>query len=281
MTRDQSTLDQMNREQMTRPHWKRKRTLFFFELVPTLKGPLLWVAFLSLGLLIIPVRFIFAGEFSVNGQLLGQELRLNYALAIGYSTITFLTTLFALCLCMERTGSHVYLRNNDLLVLARTMSRPVFYLAKLASVLIPTMIYGLLSILLFWEELYRIAGVNLFRVFFLFLPLALSMTCLVSIYFLLRHFLGNFLIFFLWLLLLPVIYVANLWHYYGGPLREGTHHTSIFGWLPQFGGIHAYSLGLVGDAFLRDETWSALVNGLAWTALALILGLFIFKRKRL
>lgn len=266
---------------MTQSAWKRNRILFLFELVPTLKGPLPWTALLGLGLLIIPVRFIFVGEFSVNGQLLGQELRLNYVLAVGYSTITFLTTLFALSLCMERTSNHHYLRNHDLLVLSRSMPRPLFYAAKLASVLIPTLVYAVLSILLFWEELYRIAGVNLFKIFYLILPLSLSLTCLVSLYFFMRHFLGNFMIFFLWLLLLPILYVANLWQYYGGAFRAGSENHSVLEWLPQFGGIHAFSLGLVGDAFLRDETGFAVVNLGLWTSLALGCGIFTFIRKRL
>lgn len=265
---------------MTRPAWKRKRTLLLFELVPALRGPLLWVALFSLGLVIIPVRFIFVGEFSVNGQLLGQELRLNYVLAVGYSTIVFLTTLLTLCLCLDRTGNH-YLRNNDLLILSRAFGRSAFYIAKIASVLVPAAIYGALAITLFWEELYRIAGVNLFRVFLLILPLTLSMGCLVSLYFLMRHFFGNFIIFFLWLLLLPVIYVGNLWSYYAGVFREGAPRIPILGILPQFGGIHAYSLGLVGDVFLREDAWHAVANGSLWTAMALATGLWVFSRKRL
>ena len=141
---------------MTRPAWKRKLYLLLFELVPTLKGPLLWVALASLGLLVIPVRFIFVGEFSVNGQLLAQELRLNYVLAVGYSTIVFLTTLLTLSLCLDRTGIH-YLRNNDLLVLARSFGRPAFYLTKMLSVLVPAIVFAALGLTLFWEELYRLA----------------------------------------------------------------------------------------------------------------------------
>jgi hypothetical protein len=265
---------------MTRPAWKRKRSLILFELLPALKGPLVWVALASLVLLAIPVRYIFVGEFAVNGQMLGQALRLNYVLAVGYSAIVFLTTLFTLCLCLDRTGNH-YLRNNDLLMLSRALGRPVFYMAKMASVLIPAVAYASLAIILFWEELYRIAGVNLFRVFLLILPLSLSMACLVSLYFLMRHFLGNFMIFFLWLLFLPVIYVGNLWRYYGGVLREGASRMPVFGILPQFGGIHAFSLGLVGDVFIRDETWHALANGALWTIVAMATGLYAFSRKRL
>lgn len=265
---------------MTRPAWKRKRSLLYFELLPVLKGPLPWAALASLVLLVIPIRIIFTGEFSVNGQQVGLDPRLNYVLAVGYSTIVFLTTLFALCLCLDRTGAH-YLRNNDLLMLSRALGRPIIYLAKMASVLLPSMLYGAVALSLFWEELYRIAGVNLFRIFLLILPLSLSMACLVSLYFLMRHFLSNFMNFFIWLLLLPVIYVGNLWRYYAGMFRDGSPHVPILELLPQFGGIHAYSLGLIGDKFVRDDTWHALANGSVWTAVALAAGLYVFSRKRL
>jgi len=51
--------------------------------------------------------------------------------------------------------------------------------------------------------------------------------------------------------------------------------------LPQFGGIHAYSLGMIGDKFMRDETWHALANGAVWTVVAVSAGLYLFSRKRL
>ena len=265
---------------MTQPNWNRKRALLVFEMLPAVKGPLFWVALASLGLLVIPVRFIFVGEFSVNGQPLCQGLRLNYVLAVGYSSIVFLTTLFTLCLCLDRTGAH-YLKNNDLLILSRSLSRPIFYLAKIGSVLLPSIVYGSLAILLFWEELYRIAGINLFRVFLLIFPLSLSMSCLVGLYFLIRNFMGNFMIFFLWLLFLPVIYFVNLWRHYGGILRDGESHSSLMGFFPQFGGIHAYSLGLVGDWFIRGDSLFALVNCTAWTVFALGAGLYFFSKRRL
>lgn len=107
------------------------------------------------------------------------------------------------------------------------------------------------------------------------------MMCLVTLYFFMRHFLSNFLLFFLWLLLLPIIYVVNLWHYYGGALRAGTDPGSILGWLPQFGGMHAYSLGIIDDTFLRKDAWLALVNGALWTLLALVCGVLLFNRKKL
>ena len=251
-----------------------------FEIIPALKGPLLWAALGSLLLLLLPVRFLSLGEFSVNGQPVGQAYRLIYVLAVGYSTVVFLTTLFTLCLCLDRTGPH-YLRNNDLLVLSRAVGRPAFYLAKMASVLLPSLVFAALGLTVLWEELFRVAGVNVYRILLLILPLALSMACLVSLYFLMRNFLGNFMIFFLWLLLLPILYVANLWKYYGGALREGSAHFSVVGLLPQFGGLHAHALGMVHDFFRRDESWQAMGNGALWTALALAAGLLVFSRKRL
>ncbi len=258
----------------------RLRAIILFELAPTLKGPLPWAALAGLMITVIPIRFIMVGDLRVNGELVGQALRLNYVVAIGYSTIAFLATLFTLCFCLDRTGPH-FLRNNDLLILSRAVGRPQFYLAKMVSVLIPSLIYESLAVILFWEELYRVAGVNLSHVFILILPLGLSMLCLVSLYFLMRNFLGNFMIFFLWLLLLPVIYVANLWGIYAGVLRESGAFAQTINLLPQFGGIHAWSMGTVSDFFMRDQSWHALINGAVWTVAALAAGLFIFARKRL
>ena len=260
---------------------KAWRSLLVFELMPSVKGPLLWAALGGLALLILPVRIIAMGEFSFNGQLIGQESRLAYVLLGGHSWIVFMTTLLTLCLCLDRTGAH-FLRNNDLLVLSRAVGRPSFYLAKMASVLAPSLLYGLLALTLFWEELYRNAGVNLWRVFALFLPLSLSMACLASLYFLLRNFLGNFMIFFLWLFLLPILYVGNLWRYLApAALREGAPQFPVLGLLPQFGGIHAYSLGMVHDAYRGPDAWLALVKCGLWTAAAVAAGVWIFSRKRL
>jgi hypothetical protein len=258
----------------------RLRAVLLFELAPVIKGPLLWAALASLVVLVVPIRYIMVGDIYNNGELVGKALRLNYVVAIGYSTIVFLTTLFALCFCLDRAGNH-YLRNNDLLILSRNVGRPAFYLAKIASVFMPALAYGFTAIALFWEELYRVAGVNISNVFILILPLGLGTLCLVSLYFLMRNFAGNFMIFFLWLLLLPVIYVVNLWTSYAGFLREGGGITRMINALPQFGGLHAWSLGTVSDFFMRPESWHALVNCSVWTAGSLVVGLFLFGRKRL
>lgn len=258
----------------------RLRAVLLFELAPVIKGPLLWAALASLILLVVPIRYIMVGDIYNNGELVGKALRLNYVVAIGYSTIVFLTTLFALCFCLDRAGNH-YLRNNDLLILSRNVGRPAFYLAKIASVFIPALAYGFIAIALFWEELYRVAGVNISNVFILIFPLGLGTLCLVSLYFLMRNFAGNFMIFFLWLLLLPVIYVVNLWSSYAGVLAEGGGFTRIINLLPRFGGIHAWSLGTVSDFFMRPESWLALANCAAWTAGSLAVGLFLFSKKRL
>jgi hypothetical protein len=258
----------------------RVRAILLFELAPAIKGPLLWAALAGLILLVVPIRYIMVGDIKVNGELVGQALRLNYVTAIGYSTIVFLTTLFALCFCLDRTGTH-YLRNNDLLILSRNVGRPAFYLAKIASVFMPALAYAWVAICLFWEELYRVAGVNLPKIFLLIFPLGLGTLCLVSLYFLMRNFMGNFMIFFLWLLLLPVIYVVNLWTHYAGFLREGGTFTRAVSLLPQFGGLHVWSLGAVRDFFWRPEAWHSMINAAVWTAIALAGGLFLFMKKRL
>jgi hypothetical protein len=258
----------------------RLRAILLFEMTPFFKSPLPWAALASLILLVLPIRFIMVGDIHVNGELVGQALRLNYVVVIGYSTIVFLTTMLTLCFCLDRTGTH-YLRNNDLLILSRAVGRPQFYLAKMASVLIPSLAFGVLAVALFWEELYRVAGVNLSHVFILIAPLALSTFCLANLYFLMRNFMGNFTIFFLWFLLLPVIYVANLWRYYAGSLRESGPIANLINMLPQFGGVHAWSLGTVSDFFMRQESWHALANVALWSAVALATGLSVFSRKRL
>lgn len=265
---------------MTASALKKIQSLSLFEIMPSLRGSFIYLAFGSLLLLVIPVRIIFAGDFVVNGQAVGMDPRLNYVIAVGYSILVFLTTLFSLTMCLDRAGTD-YLRNNDLLILARSVTRPAFYFSKMFSVLIPVIIFEFLAITLFWEELYRIAGINLFQLFFLIGPLTLGMICLISLYFLMRHFMGSFMIIFVNLLLLPIIYVANLWRYYAGHIRENVPQFPLLGVLPQFGGVHAYSLGLIGDQFCREDTWLALLNVTAWTIVACLLGLWLFTKKRL
>ena len=126
----------------------RLRAVLLFELAPVIKGPLLWAALASLIVLVVPIRYIMVGDIYNNGELVGKALRLNYVVAIGYSTIVFLTTLFALCFCLDRAGNH-YLRNNDLLILSRNVGRPAFYLAKIASVFMPALAYDGTEILMF------------------------------------------------------------------------------------------------------------------------------------
>src|SRR5690606_30835885 len=99
--------------------------------------------------------------------------------------------------------------------------------------------------------------------------------------FLMRNFLGNFMIFFLWMLMLPVIYTGNMWRYYAGWMHEEGLFVTVLGLLPQFGGIHVHSLGAIIPRLLRDESWHALVNGAAWSLLGLLAGVFFFSRKRL
>jgi hypothetical protein len=259
----------------------RVRAMLLFELAPALKGPLPWAALAGLLVLVVPIRFVMSGEIHVaNGELIGKALRVNTVLVVGYSTIAFLTTLFTLSFCLDRTGPH-YMRNNDLLILSRDVGRPAFFLAKMASVLIPSLAYGILAITVFWGELLRIAGIDLHQVFLLIFPLGLSMACIVGLYFLMRNFMGNFMIFFLWLLFLPVSYVVNLWRYYGNVISEAGPVSRIIGMLPQFGGVHAWSLGLVSDSLRKEHAWHALANMGLWAAISMAAGFYLFTRKRL
>lgn len=251
-----------------------------FELGPSFKGPLPWAALGGLLPLLVLVRYFSAGEMSINGRLIGQETRLVPLLAMGHTLVVALSTLLTLCLCLDRTGAH-YLRNNDLLMLSRSLGRPSFYLAKMASVLIPAILYSALALFIFWEELFRHAGVNLWRIGALLPPLVLVLCCLIAVYYLMRNAFSNFLIFFLLLFLLPVIYLGNLWNYYSGLLGEGLPRIDGLGFLPQLGVVLLNSLGLVHERFRCDDAWMSLLNVGAWTFVAAGLGLWIFGRKRL
>jgi hypothetical protein len=260
---------------------KAWRSVLAFELAPTLKGPLVWAALAGLILLELPIWVISNGQFSFNGQLIGRESRLTYVLWIGHSYIALLTTLLTLCLCLDRTGPH-FLRNNDLLVLARAVGRISFYFAKVASVLVPALIFAASALALFWLELWRQTGINHAAVFAHLLPLWLSLACLVCLYFLMRNYMGNFIIFFLWLLLLPFIYLGNGWRYFAPEAwREGVPAFFSLSFLPQFGGLHIHSLGQVGAMAPMEHAWVALLNCGAWTLGAALAGAWLFTRKRL
>jgi hypothetical protein len=89
------------------------------------------------------------------------------------------------------------------------------------------------------------------------------------------------MIFFLWLLFLPVIYVVNLWRYYGNVISEAGPVARLIGMMPQFGGVHAWSLGVVSDGLRKEYAWHALANMGLWTGVAVGAGIYLFNRKRL
>jgi hypothetical protein len=241
------------------------------------KGPLFWIALACLFVLPLPVRMAYGGEIMILGRTVGESYRLAVALVGGFSVLMFFSTLYTLCLCLERTGSH-YLRSNDLLILARATGRFPFYAAKLASVFLNAFLYGALGLIGLWEELSRIGASGATRLFPLLLPLGMNLACLIAVYFFLRNFFRNFLIFFLWLIALPVLFLAGLWHCYADPLKGGLR---VFLWLPQLGGLHAWALGAVHPALDRPEADWALLNVGLWTAVAFTAGALIFLRKRL
>lgn len=260
---------------------KSWRSVLAFELAPSFKGPLVWAALVGLLLLELPIWVISNGQFSFNGQLIGRESRLTYVLWIGHTYIALLTTLLTLCLCLDRTGPQ-FLRNNDLLVLSRAVGRITFYFAKVASVLAPALLFTLAALGIFWLELMRQTGIHHAAVFAHLLPLWLSLACLVSLYFLMRNFMGNFIIFFLWLLLLPFIYLGNGWRYFAPEAwREGVPAFFSLSFLPQFGGLHIHALGKVQAMASVEHTAVAIVNCSLWTVGAALLGAWLFSRKRL
>ena len=111
--------------------------LLAFELLPSVKGPLVWAALAGLALLVLPVRDHLHGRsFSFNGQLIGQESRLAYVLFGGL----FLDRLHDhLAHPVPVPGPH-----RGPLPAQQRPAGPVpvrgaapFYLAKMASVLVP------------------------------------------------------------------------------------------------------------------------------------------------
>jgi hypothetical protein len=185
--------------------------------------------------------------------------------------------LYALSLCLERSGFH-YLRDNDVLVLARSVGRVPFYAAKVGAVFLNAGVYATVGFLWLWQELVRIGASGVAKLLALLLPLALTLACVIAVYFALRNLLRNFLIFFLWLLALPLFFFAGLWHCYADSLKGGLRTLLI---LPQFGGLHAWALGVVLPSLYRPEADWAPVNMILWSLAAFAVGLAIFLRKKL
>ncbi len=252
-----------------------------FEAGEALRGTALWVGLAVLTLFLLGVKGLFSGDFVLNGQALSHQVRLVYFLGVGYSMLTFLTTLYGLAVCVERTGTG-YLRGNDLLLLARPVSRSVFYFGKMGGALAAVFFFSVISVSLFWVALYWYSGVNLYGLLWLVAPQCLGLAALVSLFFWLRQFLGNVTVFFICIALLPFSYASNLWYYYGATLRESLQ--TAWSWpqfLPQFGGLHAFALGLVQDFYFRPATWVAVANIGLWILLALVAGALRFRRRLL
>ena len=256
------------------------KALIHFESKLWLRNP---INFFALGALFIFLWFLKAGFTSnlmINGQSVALQYRVIYLLAFGYSCVSLITTLYTLCLCLERLGAG-YLQQNDWLILSRGVSRGEFHFAKLFSVILFVSAFGALSIFAFWATLYFFSGENLYRILWLIFPLALVQTTVAALFFGLRQFLAAFPLFFGFLLVLPIFYVSQLWKYYGGILRGNTSIESELHWIPDFGGVHAFSLGVVQDFFYRPHAYWALINIVCWSILGLALGIWAFQRKRL
>jgi len=251
--------------------------LMRFEFQSGLRGPLFWIALICLLSLSLPIRMAYGGEFVLMGRAVDDSSRLAVALTVGYSVLVFFTTLYALCLCLERAGFH-YLKQNDILVLARSVGRIPFYAAKISAAFLNAMLYGTAGLLWMWVELTRIGVPGGGRLFLLALPLALNLACVIAVYFALRNFLGNFLIFFVWLAMLPALFLTGLLHAYVDSLKAG---LKIFLWLPQLGGLHAWALGVAHPALARPDSAWTLFGVAGWTVFAACFGAWVFGRKRL
>jgi len=139
-------------------------------------------------------------------------------------------------------------------------------------------LYGTLGLLFLWEELFRVGAAQSGRLLFLLLPLGLTVACIITVYFSLRNFLGNFLIFFIWLVALPVFFLTGLWHYYADTLNGNFRFLLL---LPQLGGLHAWAMGMIHSSLERPQTSWALLNVVCWMLATLTLGSVVFMRKRL
>lgn len=243
------------------------------------RNTLTWAAVGCLILIPLAMSVVFSGTIQQNGHPVAEKVRLTYAMVVGITMVNFLATLYALCLCLERTGSS-YLRHNDILVLARSLPRPAFWFAKYLGIAVPSLLYSLLGMAVLGLDLLR-RGAGFFPNLFLsVLPIALGLCLIAALYLALRNHFGNFLIFFVWLLALPVLYVGDLWHLYGGILRDG-HRFGLLTLLPQLGGLHGVAMGWAHASLWREGATWALVNGMLWVAAALGTGTWVFLRKRL
>ncbi len=261
--------------------WSTGFRIARFEAEEVVGGTSWWVALAVLVFFLLGVKGLFAGQFMMNGQEVGQQARLVYFLGVGYSVIVFLSTLYGLSVCVERTGAS-FLRGNDLLLMARSVSRSVFYFGKLGGAFVAAALFSVIALVMFWLALFWYSGVNLYALLLLAGPQLFGLSAVMSLFFWMRLYLGNVTVFFLWLAFLPFSYATNLWYYYGAALREAsTTGWSWIGFLPQFGGMHAFSLGVVQEFYYRTEAWLAVANLGLWTLLALVAGAMRFRKRLL
>jgi len=256
------------------------RVLVGYELKQVRRNHLTWAALACLAVLPPLMSMIFGSTIQVSGHPVAGQLKQGYAVAVGLTAVHFLATLYVLCLCQERLGSS-YLRQNDALVLSRSISRYAFWLGKLAGIVVPALLYTALGLILLAEEIWRHGGEFSFGILLAELPYALGLTTVASIYLAARNSFGNFLIFFGWLLILPIIYFANLWQLYSGVLREAGPQLGWLQILPQLGGVHAFAMGGAQYTLWRPAAAYSLVSVAVWLAVSLVVGAFAFHRKRL
>jgi hypothetical protein len=251
-----------------------------YELRQALRSVLTWAAFPCLAVIPPIIGVVFGGSIQVSGHPVGEQFRQSYAVAIGLTAVFFLATLYVLCLCLERLGSS-YLRHNDILVLARSVSRPAFWLAKLSGIVIPGIIYTLLGLLFVFEEIWRHGGSWVPNILMAQFPISLGLFTIAVLFLALRNAFGNFIIFFVFLLVLPILFVGDLWSIYAGVLREAESGLGFLSIMPQLGGLHALALGLGHPSFWRSAAVLASINTALWSVAGITIGLLGFKRKRL
>ncbi len=251
-----------------------------YELRQAWRNVLTWAALICLLLIPFAMRLVFGGTIQVNGHPVAEQIRLVYAVVIGVTLVNFLATLYLLCLALERTGSS-YLKHNDILVLARGTPRSAFWLCKLGGIWIPGLVYTFIGLTLVIVEIGRHGSGFIPKLWLAGLPLGLGLGVIATLYLALRNAFGNFFIFFLWLLVMPVLYVADLWKLYGGVLKEAGPKLGIFDLLPQLGTLHGVAMGWGHFTLWRPGGPVGFVNVAAWLVLGMALGLIAFWRKRL
>lgn len=254
--------------------------LFRYELRKNLFSPFAAMALVLLVLGLYFIGGIYGAEFLLNGHAVAPEKRVIYSLAFFHAQLSLLASLFTLALCAARLGP-AHASAEEILLLTRALRRRDFLLARFLGIAASSLLFWGLCLLSFYVVMLWKTGVNLHALLWLFFPQGLGLLTLAAAYFALRAHLGNLSALFALLALLPLLYAVNLYHLYAGLGETGLLRGMMLVLFPQFGTLHALSLGWVQDFFARPGAvlglWSVGAWGLVYGAYAL----WRFERERL